>query len=323
MLSILHRKGRQILCEHEEKNPCFHSRKRFRRTVPSSVLPELPSNPQNLGELIELAKSPCMYRDTQMLPFALPALMELQALIGLKRAKHEIFNFVKLQLQNTYFFPAAQYHHLKLVGPEGSGKTLLGAIVARIVVALSRRDRKIIRIKREDVIADTSESTKVKTQQMLSHTRDCVLIVDRIVNGQNLLEVQEFMRGIQSHMSSCTIIIIGTKLQLLLVNPTMLRMCRTCIVLEPYSSSELKAIIRRKLQSSGVTLPTKLRIPLRVSSTAADIGPLCNQIMKVHAQDTFGKLDKLTIRQKTIDSAVTNMSIYNPNNSQQHLLMYT
>jgi len=148
-----------------------------------SLLGKLFSTLETIKDIIQLAAHPhrpSLIKNTKY--FALcevvPALQELDAMIGLKSVKEQVFEIVCHFLQEA---AKKDLMHIVIYGPPGTGKTQLGHIIAKIFIALEVLPTdKFVVAKRSDFVGEFLGSTANKAQAFIDSIKGGCLFIDEV-----------------------------------------------------------------------------------------------------------------------------------------------
>jgi hypothetical protein len=131
-----------------------------------------------LGEEYSPKKEIQTNLDLWRLNKCVPALKELDAMIGMDTVKDSIFYQIVFHLQKLDN-ENKDMHHTVIKGPPGVGKTQLTHIIAKIYKALGfLKTDKVISVKRDDLVAGYVGQTAIKTKKKLEEALGGVLLID-------------------------------------------------------------------------------------------------------------------------------------------------
>lgn len=112
----------------------------------------------------------------QKLHNIIPALEQLDLLIGLDNIKNEIFKIIIYYIQNEH---TDEYLHTVIYGPPGVGKTELAKIYSDIFLRLGiLKSSSFIEIKKDDLVAKYVGQTSHRTKQLLEKSMGGVVFLD-------------------------------------------------------------------------------------------------------------------------------------------------
>jgi len=132
----------------------------------------------HLGETYDPEKKIQTNIDLWRLNKCVPALKELDAMIGMEKVKDSIFYQIIFHLQKLDN-ENKDMHHTVIKGPPGVGKTQLTHIIAKIYKALGfLKTDKVISVKRDDLVAGYVGQTAIKTKKKLEEALGGVLLID-------------------------------------------------------------------------------------------------------------------------------------------------
>ena len=137
-----------------------------------------------LNDLIELGKSYDITKryniDLQMLNKMIPALTELNNLIGMRKVKNDIIEHVIFYLQKLDNKNVDMLHTV-IEGPPGVGKTELGKILGKIYLAMGILKKDIFKkVSRSDMVAKYLGQTAIKTEELIDSCKGGVMFIDEV-----------------------------------------------------------------------------------------------------------------------------------------------
>lgn len=201
--------------------------------------------------------------DVMKLINIIPALKDLDNMIGINDIKDNIFNHIIFYLQNLDD-EMRDMHHTVIKGPPGVGKTKLTHILANIYKGLGiLKEGKVITIKREDFIAEYVGQTGIKTQKKLKEALGNVLLIDEAYSLGNSERKDSFAQQamdqlnwfLSEHQNEFICIIAGYKEELeqrfFNMNPGLARRFPIHYTIEGYSPEELIEIFRTIINGAG------------------------------------------------------------------------
>jgi SpoVK/Ycf46/Vps4 family AAA+-type ATPase len=296
-------------------------RKRKRAAVPNIILPSPPFVPKNLDELIDLAKiskNKC-FKDCQRLPVLLPALLQLQNLIGLKKIKQQIYDVIIHRLQKRYL-SLPEIGHVIIYGAPGVGKTTLLSIIAKIFSAIGDlQTEKVVHGTASTMIAGYLGQTTKKTDDLIKSAFGGVLALDEASSlssgGKESSDsyskqcLDALNRALTEHASDFICILCGYKdeieANILASNPGLRRRFSIIFDVDGYDSNELKQIALVKISNKKICFAEKTSLPSidlkYFPNYAGDIELFVDKIVCAHAKQVFGKTEKNILNQKSID----------------------
>jgi SpoVK/Ycf46/Vps4 family AAA+-type ATPase len=290
--------------------------------VPNVILPAPPFVPSTLDELVDLAKlsqTKC-FRDCQRLPVLLPALLELQSLIGLKKVKEQIFDLIIHRLQKRYLDLPSIGHGI-IYGPPGTGKTTLLAIIAKIFSAVGDlQSEKVVHGSSSSMVAGFLGQTTMKTEALIKSAFGGVLAIDEassLASGADSNDsfskqaLDTLNRALTEHADEFICILCGYKDEIerniLSSNPGLRRRFSIVFNVDGYNSEELRQIAMLKLSQKKICLDENVKLSASLFSKelfpnfAGDISLFIDKIINSHAKDVFGKMTKNLVSQKSVD----------------------
>jgi len=137
-----------------------------------------------LNDLIELGK---LYDNTkrynidlQILNNMIPALTELNNLIGMRKVKNDIIEHVIFYLQKLDNKNVDMLHTV-IEGPPGVGKTELGKILSKIYLAMGILKNNVFKkVSRSDMVAKYLGQTAIKTEELINSCKGGVMFIDEV-----------------------------------------------------------------------------------------------------------------------------------------------
>ena len=307
------------------------SKKRKRRVKIIDSPP--PIQPTTLPSLIELCKlcEHSVYRDCSILYDLLPPLVELNQLIGLDDLKQSIVDFVLLHVQKKEI-AIPSMRHLIIAGPPGCGKTTVATIIGKILsVVDGSQTPKIVYGTQSNMIGGFLGQTAPKTEAVIRSAFGGVLIIDEassLADGRSDQNSDSFSKScidtlnrmLSEHGDKFICILAGYKKEIfrdiLSINPGMERRFSTCFEIGAYSTTQVKEIIMKTMNTRNVHLDTDVTIPTswihdnksKMKNTGGDCNILVDYIITSHARRMFGHVGKNTITQEDVDEGLSKMS---------------
>ncbi len=152
----------------------------------------------NLTDLIELGK---MYQpgkrytvDLMLLNKMVPALEELNSMIGMKRVKHDIVDHIIFYLQKLDNKNKDMLHTV-IEGPPGVGKTELGKILAKIYLQMGiLKNNTFKKVSRPDLVAKYLGQTAIKTEELINSCKGGVMFIDEVYSLGNSEQRDSFAK---------------------------------------------------------------------------------------------------------------------------------
>jgi len=293
-------------------------RKRKRSAIPNDLLPPPPFIPQDLSDLIRLARlsKKRLYKDCQLLYPMLEPLQDLQAMIGLKDLKQQVFDFIIMRLQKkTLQIPLMG--HMLLFGGPGVGKSTFVRILARILSVLGCTcTNNVVFGKPSNLIGRYLGSTPIITEQLVKSAFGGVLVIDEASSladgrdngssGDSFSKscIDTINRMLTEYAGEFTCVLAGyeedIRRDVLSINPGMDRRFTTIFRIDGYKPVELQEIAIAKLRNKNLFVEEKAMEESIFSkkifpSYAGDVEVFCDKITIAHAKRVFGTDNKITI----------------------------
>lgn len=170
----------------------FKKVKRYKSLEPSKLnklAKEIFSNLNSIDDIIELQYHPNKFDfigndKFNKLYNIIPALVELQKIIGMQNVKEQIFRSICYFLYD--FKTTHEMNHIMIMGPPGVGKTTIAKIMGNIYLLLGFLENdKFITATRSDLIAKYLGQTADKTQKVIDSALGGVLFIDEVYSLGN------------------------------------------------------------------------------------------------------------------------------------------
>ncbi|WII29624.1 AAA family ATPase [Ligilactobacillus salivarius] len=217
---------------------------------------------QRLGVVIGDVRSDFDYSDKNMKPqIEVPkseAMDKLNNMIGLKKVKEQVLEFIKLNVvnQKRKEQDLDKIHtsmHSLFLGNPGTGKTTVARIIADILYqkrVISKKD--IVEVSRTDLVAEYIGQTATKTRNVLESALGGILFIDEaytLVSGSNndygQEAIDEILKFMEDHRSNLMIIFAGYPNEMqkfLKANPGLKSRIPNIFDFEDYTSDEIVQI---------------------------------------------------------------------------------
>lgn len=152
----------------------------------------------NLNDLIELGKTYEIGKkysiDLQTLNKLIPALEELNGMIGMKKVKHDIVDHIIFYLQKLDNKNKDMLHTV-IEGPPGVGKTELGKILGKIYLGMGILKNNIFKkVSRPDMVAKFLGQTAIKTEDLINSCKGGVMFIDEVYSLGNSNQSDSFAK---------------------------------------------------------------------------------------------------------------------------------
>jgi SpoVK/Ycf46/Vps4 family AAA+-type ATPase len=303
-------------------------RKRRRCSIPNSVLSAPPFTPNNLDDLVKLARL-CrtrLFRDCQLLANILKPLEQLQSLIGLKSIKDRITSMVILRLQKKTL-PLPRLGHIVITGAPGTGKTTLVNILARILCGIGDlKSELVVSATKENLIAGYLGQTASKTADLVRSAFGGVLLIDEVTSlsdgrssgsGDSFSKscIDTLNRMLTEHSDKLLCIIAGYATEIerdfFGVNPGLRRRFGTFFNIDGYSNAELAEMATSKLDDSKLKLGEDVEFKADMFSDkklfkdhGGSVETFISKIIVAHGRRVFGHLEKNVMSMEDLQTGI-------------------
>lgn len=177
-------------CYINPKRPCLEDKPEEIITISKKI--------KNLSDLIELGKtyeSGKKYNiDLYLLSKMIPALEDLNNMIGMKSVKHDIVDHIIFYLQKLDNRNKDMLHTV-IEGPPGVGKTELGKLLAKIYLQMGiLKNNTFKKASRPDMVAKYLGQTAIKTEELIESCYGGVLFIDEVYSLGNKEQRDSFAK---------------------------------------------------------------------------------------------------------------------------------
>lgn len=229
-----------------------------------AVKPKIPLEASNINDLIEAARSNVEYCNINIrgLKKIVPALKELDRLVGMKSLKESVFNQVVYYLQNLHK-DGDDYLHTVIHGPPGCGKTTVARLIGTIFSKLGILSKNRFEVAtRDDLIAGYLGQTALKTALVLELCKGGVLFIDEIYSLGDKENRDSFSKVcidtinlfLSENKDDFMLIVAGYEKEVdqcfFNVNPGLRRRFMWYHTIEPYTPEDLVTIFKNKVEDA-------------------------------------------------------------------------
>lgn len=301
--------------KRKNKNNTVEQKKKKRKK--SKKLPpidktkiDIEENITTLDDLLEIIDK---YEDKPTLDYSInikylkalkAPLLELKTVVGLADIKQQIVDQILFLL--SHLQDDDQMLHTVIYGAPGSGKTMMGQILAKIYAALGYSNGKFKIVKASDLIAGYIGQTAIKTQKVIDQAKGGVLFIDEAYalgsrddrDGFSKEAIDQINQNLTERRNEFVCIIAGYKEQLnecfFAYNPGLNRRFPFRYEIKSYGMEELHAIFHSRLVQSGWTtdkIPISLfhRHEKYLTEKGGDMEIISQMTKLAYSRRTFGK----------------------------------
>lgn len=192
-------------------------------------------------------------------------LLELKAMVGMVQIKSQVLDQIKFLL--SHLNDNDQMLHTCIYGPPGSGKTMVGSILAKIYHALGFSNGKFKTVKRSDLVGGYLGQTAIKTQEVFNQNRGGVIFIDEVYSMGNGNEsgdsyskeaIDTINQNLTEMKKEIIVIIAGYQTEIdrcfFSVNPGLNRRFPFRYKIDKYTTDQLYQIFESKINGSGWNL---------------------------------------------------------------------
>jgi hypothetical protein len=152
----------------------------------------------NLKDLIDLGKTYEVGKKYSIDLFTLnkmvPALEELNNMIGMKKVKYDIVDHIIFYIQKLDSKNKDMLHTV-IEGPPGVGKTELGKILGKIYLGMGiLKNNTFKKVSRPDMVAKFLGQTAIKTEDLINSCKGGVMFIDEVYSLGNKNQGDSFAK---------------------------------------------------------------------------------------------------------------------------------
>jgi replication-associated recombination protein RarA len=290
---------------------------------------------ENIKDLIEISNSDRTYcnLDMKMLKRIRKPLMELDAMVGMKKLKDSIFGQITYYIQGLHV-NSEDYLHTILYGAPGCGKTtvakIIGGIFAKIGILSSKS---FTTAQREDLVSGYLGQTALKTRFTLESAKSGVLFIDEIYSLGDREKKDAFAKEcvdtinlfLSENKGDFMLIVAGYEKEIeecfFSMNPGLRRRFMWYHTIEPYTPMDLAEMFIGKVGDIQWRLSEEVskewvvqfftKNASKIKYTGGDIEKLLTLCKIEHSKRMFGSSDSSELKclnQKDIQKALENFT---------------
>lgn len=313
-------------------------RKRIQVLVPPLI-------PDTWPRLLDLARRAShlpadqQYKDCGTLPSLLPALEQLDALIGLEDIKQALTDHVLFHCQHTAL-KKPKMCHMVITGPSGCGKTTLARAIAHLFnrMGLLNTDKVVVGTQ-QNMIGSYVGHTAKMTQDVIDRAMGGCLLIDEAYSLGSSRDVEDsyarncvdtLNQNLTEHGEEFQCIIVGYKAHLeqyfFAMNPGLKRRFQWTFEVPPCDARHLSQIVRKMLQDEELLVLDHVFDPAwfqdKLSHFPHGGGSVENLVSKIkiaHSRRVFGGHDDIkgTITQVDRDQGYLSYLKYEKSQQKQ------
>ena len=206
--------------------------------------------------------------DCEGLPSLLPAMININEMVGLKGIKDQLANNLLHFLQKKKFRKVKRLNHMIIYGPPGCGKTTLSHNIAFLLYCMGKiQESRIIVGNRQNMIGSYLGHTAKQTQDVINKAMGGVLLIDEAYSlGCGSDDKDSFAKtcidtlnqNLTENGDKFVCIIVGYKESLqrnfFALNPGLKRRFPWVYTINGYTYLELLQIFKKMIKQQGLKL---------------------------------------------------------------------